>query len=218
MTLGKPSSLVDAAANLEAIAPVAHVQKPLTTSHQHDAESDLRAKLRLPGILHLYSLRTIAAFATLGIGLVATLGISQIFNSVEQKPLTYIDVKQLPGLGTIKNDPDVMVYQVAFPRGTHVSRLLVFLPTKSAKPKLPCVFVAPSATAPLYGQTIDEETVVYWHYINYANAGYAVIAYDIDGYIDQIDRINETTLVTQPDKLVINSLRALYPSVCIRSS
>jgi dienelactone hydrolase len=212
MTLGKPSSLVDAAINPEIIAPVAHAQTPLTTSLQHNPEFDLRAKLRLPGILNLYSLRTIAAVATLAIGFVATYGISQIFNSVEQKPLTYIDVKQLPGLGTIKNDPDVIVYQVAFPRGTHVSRLLVFMPTNSAKPKLPCVFVAPSATAPLYGQTIDEETVVYWHYINYARAGYAVIAYDIDGYIDTIDRINETTLVTQPDKLVIDSLKAYKAS------
>ena len=212
MTLGKPSSLVDAAISPEIAAPVAHPQKLVTNSLQRDPESDLRARLRLPGILNLYSLRTIAAVATLGIGLVATLGISYIFNSVEQKPLTYIDVKQLPGLGTIKNDPNVIVYQVAFPRGTHVSRLLVFLPTKSAKTKFPCVFVAPSATAPLYGQTIDEETLIYWNYINYANAGYAVIAYDIDGYIDQIDRINETTLVTQPDKLVIDSLRAYKAS------
>jgi dienelactone hydrolase len=212
MTLGKPSSLVATATNPEIIAPVAQTQKPLITPFQRDSESDLRAKLKLPGILNLYSLRTIATFATLAVGFVATYGISQIFNSVEQKPLTYIDVKQLPGLGTIKNDPEVMVYQVAFPRGTHASRFLVFLPTKSAKPKLPCVFVAPSATAPLYGQTIDEETVVYWHYVNYARAGYAVIAYDIDGYIDQIDRINETTLVTQPDKLVIDSLKAYKAS------
>jgi cephalosporin-C deacetylase-like acetyl esterase len=110
------------------------------------------------------------------------------------------------------NDPEVMIYQVAFPRGTHTSRFLVFLPTKPAKPKLPCVFAAPSSTAPLYGQTIDEENVAYWHYVNYAKAGYAVIAYDIDGYIDQIDRINETTLITQPDKLVIDSLKAYKAS------
>ena len=212
MTLGKPSSLVDPVTNPENTAPATHVRKPLTDSLQHDSESDLRAKLRLPEILNSYSLKTIAGFATLGIGLIATYGISQIFNSLEQKPLTYIDVKQLPGLGTIKNDPTVIVYQVAFPRGTHVSRFLVFLPTKPAKAKLPCVFVAPSATAPLYGQTIDEENVVYSHYINYAIAGYAVIAYDIDGYIDQIDRINETSLVTQPDKLVINSLKAYKAS------
>jgi dienelactone hydrolase len=215
MSLSKPEILTDEADaldNLKILAPISNPPQSLSDSFTSKFKVEYRPRLNTGGVFQSYQLRSISALLALILGGFGVYGISRIFDSFEQKPLTYIDVKQLPGLGTIKNDPEVMVYQVAFPRGTHVSRLVVFLPTKSAKPKLPCVFVAPSATAPLYGQTIDDETLVYHHYINYAKAGYAVIGYDIDGYIDQIDRINETTLVTQPDKLVISSLKAYKAS------
>jgi dienelactone hydrolase len=212
MSLSKPETLTDEADSSEILAPITNPPRSSNNSLTSKLESAYRPKLNTGGLFQSYQLRSISALLALVIGGFGVYGISRIFDSFEQKPLTYIDVKQLPGLGTIHNDPEVMVYQVAFPRGTYVSRFLVFLPTKPAKPKLPCLFIAPSATAPLYGQTIDEETVVYWHYINYAKAGYAVIAYDVDGYIDQIGRINETTLGTQPDKIVINSLKAYKAS------
>jgi dienelactone hydrolase len=221
MSLGKPEILVDQADHSDSsdssdssknLAPIANSPRSVSDSSTSQFKVEYRPRLDTGGVFQSYQLRSISALLALVIGGFGVYGISRIFDSFEQKPLTYIDVKQLPGLGTIKNDPEVMVYQVAFPRATNVSRFLVFLPTQPAKPKLPCIFVAPSATAPLYGQTIDEETVVYWHYINYVKAGYAVIAYDVDGYIDQIGRINETSLVTQPDKVVINSLKAYKAS------
>jgi dienelactone hydrolase len=171
------------------------------------SEFNYRPNFRAYGLLNSYLLRTVSGFSALGIGIAVVWGISNLFGSMEQKPLTYIDVNQLPGLGTIQNDPEVMVYHVKFPRRTHTSRLVVFLPTHPAKPKLPCIFVAPSATAPLYGQTIDEETMVYGNYINYAKAGYAVVAHDVDGYIDEVDRISDP-----PSAMVIDSLKAYKAS------
>jgi dienelactone hydrolase len=212
MSLSKPGILADKVDSPETIASIASPPRSSNASSTPKLKLEYQPKLNKGGVFQSYQLRSISALLALVLGGFGVYGISRIFDSFEQKPLTYIDVKQLPTIGTIKNDPEVMVYQVAFPRGTHVSRFLVFMPTQPAKAKLPCIFVAPSATAPLYGQTIDEETVVYWRYINYAKAGYAVIAYDIDGYIDQIGRINEATLVTQPDKLVISSLKAYKAS------
>jgi dienelactone hydrolase len=171
------------------------------------SEFNYRPNFRAYGLLNSYLLRTVSAFSALGIGIAVVWGISNLFGSMEQKPLTYIDVNQLPGLGTIQNDPEVMVYHVKFPRRTYSSRLVVFLPTHPAKPKLPCIFVAPSATAPLYGQTIDEETMVYGNYINYAKAGYAVVAHDVDGYIDEVGHISDP-----PSAMVIDSLKAFKAS------
>uniref|UniRef100_UPI00286E9563 hypothetical protein n=1 Tax=Chamaesiphon sp. VAR_69_metabat_338 TaxID=2964704 RepID=UPI00286E9563 len=171
------------------------------------SESNFRPNFRAYGLFNSYLLRTVSGFSALGIGIAVVWGISHIFGNMEQKPLTYIDINQLPGLGTIKNDPEVMVYQVKFPRRTYSSRFVVFLPTHPAKPKLPCIFVAPSATAPLYGQTIDEENMVYWNYMNYAKAGYAVIAHDVDGYIDEVGRISNPL-----NPLVLDSLKAYKAS------
>jgi dienelactone hydrolase len=208
MTLGKvepPAPEID-----EAVHPPVSTPLPRQISSnalKDKSEVNFRPNFRAYGLLNSYLLRTVSGFSALGIGIAVVWGISQLFGSVEQKPLTYIDVNQLPGLGTIQNDPEVMVYHVEFPRRTHTSRLVVFLPTRPAKPKLPCVFVAPSATAPLYGQTIDKETMVYWNYISYAKAGYAVVAHDVDGYIDEVGRLSEPLTPA-----VINSLKAYKAS------
>jgi dienelactone hydrolase len=188
--------------------PISNPPRQISSNALKDkSEFNYRPNFRAYGLLNSYLLRTVSAFSALGIGIAVVWGISQLFGSMEQKPLTYIDVNQLPGLGTIQNDPEVMVYHVKFPRRTYSSRLVVFLPTHPAKPKLPCIFVAPSATAPLYGQTIDEETMVYGNYINYAKAGYAVIAHDVDGYIDEVGRIGDP-----PSAMVIDSLKAFKAS------
>ncbi len=168
--------------------------------------TEYRPKLRMYGMLNSYLLRTFSGFFALGVGICVVYGGSRFLDSMEQKPLTYIDVNQLPGLGTTRNDPEVMEYQVSFPRGTHISKFLVYLPTQPTKPKLPCILIAPSGRAPLYGQTLEQMSQ--WEYRHYAKAGYAVIAYDVDGAIEQMSEANQTALLMQPNQTVTARLRA----------
>jgi dienelactone hydrolase len=162
-------------------------------SAQEQSDSDYRSKRSMSGRQSSYLLRSFSALFALGAGVFAVYGISQVFNIFEQKPLTYIDVNQLPGMGTIVDkSSEVMQYQVAFPRGTYVSKFIIFLPTQPAKPKLPCIFVAASGTepfAPFSGRILDE-TMNISSSINYAKAGYAVIVYDVDGDVDGVNIID----------------------------
>lgn len=192
MSLGKPEEPEAEDDSSKIPIPITTRQQQQIYSAQEKSHSEYRSKQGMSGIQSSYLLRSFSALFALGAGILIVYGISQIFNSFEQKPLTYIDVNQLPGMGTIRNDPEVMQYQVAFPRGTHGSKFLIFLPTKPAKPKLPCIFVAASGTepsAPFAGKALDE-TIITTNNINYAKAGYAVIVYDVDGDVGDINIIN----------------------------
>ena len=161
------------------------------------------------GILNSYIIRTISAFVALGLGIFGVQAISRIFDGMEQKPLTYIDVKQLPDLGTIQQEPGMTKYQVVFPRGdTHPSRMWVYLPSTSANAKVPCVFIAAPRHSPLYGAALNYETTTSSEHYPYVSAGYAVIAYDIDGDIDDINEVNQSKLLVRPSKLITKRLKA----------
>jgi dienelactone hydrolase len=191
--------------------PIAQQRRSVNlSSNQKSEESEYRPKLRMYGMLNSYILRMFSGFFALGIGICVVYGFSRLMDSMEQKPLTNIDVNQLPGLGTINNDPEVMEYQVAFPRGTYGSKFVVFLPTQPVKPKLPCIFIAPSGKKPLYGQTLEE--MHHWEYLNYAKAGYAVVAYDVDGPIENMNEANEAALLERPSQLTISRLKAYKSS------
>ncbi len=211
MALGKPGTVAEAAQEPEIPAPIdRHPQQPTSNSFKDKAEVRLKPKLRIYGLLNSYLLRTISAFAALGIGIFVVSGFSRFMDGMEQKPLTYLDVNQLPGLRTTGNHTDATEYQVAFPRGTHVSGFLVYLPTQLAKPKIPCVVIAPSGTTPLYGQLL--KPMNHWEYMGYVKAGYAVIVYDVDGAIQDMNKINEVPILTHPDKIVTARLKAYKAS------
>jgi hypothetical protein len=206
MALGKPTDLVEEADQPEIPAPSAKFKQPTSNSSKDKSEFDLRPQLRMYGQLNSYLLRMVAALCSLGIGIGAVYGISRLFDSMEQKPLTYIDVNQLPGLKSAMNDDRVTEYQVAFHRGTHMSGFMIYLPTHPTKQKLPCIFVAPSGTTPLYGQRLEPMNRP--EYIHYVEAGYAVIAYDVDGVIPDMSAANEAPLLRNPDKIVTDRLKS----------
>jgi hypothetical protein len=206
-TPGMPTEAATAAADDPNIpTPINNLQQPSSNSFKDKSEVQLRPKLRIYGLLNSYILRTVSAFAALGIGILAVSGISRIFDSMEQKPLTYIDVNQLPGLMKSENDGDVTSSYVTFPRGTHVSGFVVYLPTHPAKAKIPCIFIAPSGTTPLYGQKLTP--LGGGEYRHYVKAGYAVITHDVDGAIEDMSKINEVPILTNPDKVTIARLKA----------
>lgn len=206
MALGKPDMLTNEADEPESSEPIDKPQQLTSNSFKDKSEVNLKPKLRTYGLLNSYILRTVAAFATLGMGILVVSGISRIFDSMEQKPLTYIDVNQLPGLMKSGNDGDAAVSYVTFPRGTHVSGFVVYLPTNPAKAKIPCIFIAPSGTTPLYGQKLT--SLGGGEYRHYVKAGYAVITHDVDGAIEDMSKINEVPILTNPDKVTIARLKA----------
>ncbi len=191
--------------------PIATSRRQLSYSAQEKSDSEYRPTHSMPGRNSLYLLRSFSALIALGVGICTVYGISRIFGSIEQKPLTYIDVNQLPGLGTIHNDPEVMQYQVVFPRGIYPSKFIVFLPTHPAKPKLPCIFVAASGTepsAPFAGRTLEEMNT--GDFVKYAKAGYAVIAYDVDGAVGDINVINRAESFDARQKQILIYLIKAY--------
>jgi hypothetical protein len=208
MSLGKPEAETESAESEEPETPTPSTQpkKPSRNSLKDKSEFDLRPKLRTYGLLNLYLLRMFTALFSLGIGIGAVYGISRLFDSMEQKPLTYIDVNQLPGIKSGMNNDEVVEYQVVFHRGTHMSGFFIYLPTHPTKQKLPCIFIAPSGTTPLYGQRL--EPVNRWEYIDYIRAGYAVFAYDVDGVIPDMSKVNEAPLLRNPDKIATDRLKS----------
>ncbi len=200
---GEPEEIVE--------MPVIPVTVATSTQSYRQSSSELsrvdRPKFRMYGLLNSYLLRFISAFAALGIGIFGIQMISRLFDSMEQKPLTYIDINKLPALTAAGESNGITEYQVVFPRGgDRSSRLLVYLPTNPVKPKVPCLFMAPSGTTPLYGRTLARVNTR--DYTPYVSAGYAVVVYDVDGDIDQMSELNESALLHQPTPLVTKRLKA----------
>ena len=188
-------------------AAVANSTRSARQPSSEPSRTDRQPRFRMYGMLNSYIIRFVSAFTALGIGIFGVISISRIFDSVEQKPLTYIDVNQLPALRAVGESNGITEYQVAFPRGNaRVSGFVVYLPTNPAKPKLPCLFMSPSGTTPLYGRTLAQGTA--WDYIPYVLAGYAVVVYDVDGAIDDMSKVNEAPLLRQPDGTVVTNLKA----------
>jgi dienelactone hydrolase len=212
MALGKPGIPEAEDCIPEIPVPIANSRQQ-SYIEQERLDSQYRPRQALSGT-QIYLLRSFSALIALGVGIGAVYGISQIFGSFEQKPLTYIDVNQLPGLGTILNDPEVMRYQVAFPRGIFISKFIVFLPTNPTKAKIPCVFIAASgteSTAPFSGRSLEEMDVM--NPVNFAKAGYAVVAYDVDGDIGSIDIIDRVeSFEERKKKILINLIKAYKAS------
>lgn len=70
---------------------------------------------------------------------------------------------------------------VKLPRAGNIDQVLwVYLPPKTTSAKgLPCVFVAPAGTPLIYGSELGNPP----EYVPYAKAGFAVVAYAIDGNV-----------------------------------
>jgi dienelactone hydrolase len=182
-----------------------------STQQSSQLAREYRPKFRMYGLLNSYLIRIISAITALGLGILGVQMISRIFDGMEQKPLTYIDVNQLPGLGAASQSDTMNAYQVAFPRGNdRASRFLVYLPNNPNGAKLPCVFIAPSGTTPLYGRNLEQ--FQQWDYTPFISAGYAVVLYDVDGDIEHMSEVNEATLLNQPSKIVTARLKAYKAS------
>ena len=89
-----------------------------------------------------------------------------------------------PPLGAARApEPGVTEYEVALPRGNAVEQVWIYLPTQPPQATIPCVFIAAAGTRLFHGINLGEGDRP--EHLPYVRAGYAVVAYSLDGPLEQ---------------------------------
>ena len=87
-----------------------------------------------------------------------------------------------PPLGAARTlEPGVTEYEVTLTREDGPERVWVYLPTHPASAKIPCVFIAPAGSPLFHGMGLAESDRP--EHLPYVRAGYAVVAYSLDGTV-----------------------------------
>jgi dipeptidyl aminopeptidase/acylaminoacyl peptidase len=80
--------------------------------------------------------------------------------------------------------PGVLVYEARLGSGEGAGKLWVYLPERAGTAgKLPCVLVAPAGSPLVYGMRLGEGDRP--EHLPYVKAGFAVVAYEIDGAVSE---------------------------------
>jgi dipeptidyl aminopeptidase/acylaminoacyl peptidase len=86
----------------------------------------------------------------------------------------------LPDLGKGQRvEPGIMLYEVKVPGKGAANKLWVYLPEGQTQPKIPCVLIAPAGTRLFHGITLAKGDRP--EHLPYVRAGFAVVAYEVDG-------------------------------------
>ncbi|HEX8559598.1 MAG TPA: prolyl oligopeptidase family serine peptidase [Pyrinomonadaceae bacterium] len=89
----------------------------------------------------------------------------------------------LPELGEGRRlEPGVVFHEVRLPGRGAAGKLWVYLPESAARGKIPCVLIAPAGTRMFHGATLGEGDRP--EHLPYARAGFAVVAYELDGPLE----------------------------------
>ena len=92
--------------------------------------------------------------------------------------------RELPPLGPpTKIEPGIIRCEVKVPRGQKTSTLWVYLPETESKEKLPCIVIAPAGTRLFHGMDIGKGDMP--EHLPYVRAGFAVVAYELDGSLSE---------------------------------
>ena len=83
----------------------------------------------------------------------------------------------------------MLLYEVRLARGGASSRLWVYLPEKAAEGSLPCVFIGPAGSNLLTGMRLGDGDRP--EHLPYVRAGFAVVAYELDGALASDDPTDE---------------------------
>ena len=89
-----------------------------------------------------------------------------------------------PPLGAARTlEPGVAEYEVALPRENGVEQVWIYLPAPLPHPKVPCVFIAAAGTRLFHGINLGDGDRP--EHLPYVRAGYAVVAYSLDGPLNE---------------------------------
>jgi dipeptidyl aminopeptidase/acylaminoacyl peptidase len=129
-------------------------------------------------------LRVLVFLAVLcGCGVCCTFTASRHINeqSSESKPVTPSESKPvLPDLGQGQRlEAGVIFHEVKLPRRGATNKLWVYLPEGQTQTKIPCVLIAPAGTRMFHGKTLGDGDRP--EHLPYVRAGFAVVAYELDG-------------------------------------
>lgn len=109
----------------------------------------------------------------------------------------YAPLNAFPPLGPAKPvERGVVVHQVSLAHGGHAGRIWIYLPENLPAPaaaakSIPCVFIAPAGVPPFVGNSFgtDLDREPYPEHVPYVHAGFAVVAYDVDGELANPDDV-----------------------------
>ena len=85
----------------------------------------------------------------------------------------------------------MLEYEVALARGDQKSHLWIYVPANPAAAKIPCLFVAPAGSHMFDGSSLGEGSRA--EHLPYVRAGYAVVAYEVDG--DQPEQATDHQII-----------------------
>ena len=86
---------------------------------------------------------------------------------------------KMPDLGLpTKHGMGIVKYEIALPTGKPTNHLWIYLPEKP-KGKLPLILIAPAGSPLFHGMALAQDDE--YEHIPYARAGFAVVAYELDG-------------------------------------
>ncbi|MBW4693967.1 MAG: prolyl oligopeptidase family serine peptidase [Lyngbya sp. HA4199-MV5] len=95
-----------------------------------------------------------------------------------------------PSLGSVKKlQAGVLFYEVILPR-KQPTKLWVYLPEHPTRKKLPCVMIAPAGSRLIDGMNLAASDQA--EHLPYVRAGFAVVAYEIDGALSNNASDQET--------------------------
>src|SRR5262249_49853025 len=102
-------------------------------------------------------------------------------------PPRYSPLAAFPPLGPARPvERGIVVHQVSLP-----GRIWIYLPKKLPAKPIPCVFIAPAGVPPFvgngFGPDLDRQRNP--EHLPYVRAGFAVVAYDVDGELANRDDV-----------------------------
>ena len=91
-----------------------------------------------------------------------------------------LSAQQMPDLGLPKSHGrGVIKYEIELPTGKPTNHVWIYLPDPQPKTKMPVILIAPAGSPLFHGMALAPADEV--EHIPYAKAGFAVVAYDLDG-------------------------------------
>jgi len=107
-------------------------------------------------------------------------------------PPQYAPLAAFPPLGVAKPvDDGIAVHEVSLAHDGHTDRIWIYLPETLAAKPMPAVFIAPAGVPPFLGNGFGPDLDRQQHpeHLPYVRAGFAVVAYDTDGEVANLDDV-----------------------------
>jgi dienelactone hydrolase len=105
-----------------------------------------------------------------------------------------INAAELPPLPPAHEiEPGILVHELSVLQGGETRQIWIYLPAKQAGSSVPWVLVAPAGTPLIHGIELAEDDRA--EHLPYVRAGFGVVAFSLDGHVDEQNKANEAALL-----------------------